>query len=54
MKSEDELKEIGYQGWFTLEANRYLVNFDQSNVYDGVCALADAAKKLANMFDSKK
>lgn len=46
------LKESGYKGWFTLEADSYLVKFDQSNVYAGVCTLADTAKKLANMFEA--
>ncbi len=45
------LKEIGYQGWFTLEANQYLNAYNESNVAEGVCKLADSAKKLAQMFN---
>ena len=44
------LKEIGYSGYFTLEAKSYLEgrNID---LLDGVTALKDSAKRLADMFD---
>lgn len=45
------LKEIGYHGWFTLEANQYLNDYNESNVFEGVCKLADSAKKLTQMFE---
>jgi sugar phosphate isomerase/epimerase len=45
------LKEIHYSGWFTLEATDYLSSFDQDTVFTGICNMADAAKKLARMFD---
>ncbi len=45
------LKDIGYSGYFTLEADQYLHAFDESNVFTGLRNLSDAAKKLANMFD---
>ncbi len=45
------LKDIDYSGYFTLEADRYLEKFDQSNVFAGICELSAAAKRLANMFD---
>ena len=47
------LKEINYKGYFTLEADRYLSAFTKENVFDGVKNLAEAARKLANMFDNK-
>ena len=45
------LKEIGYQGEFTLEACSYLSAFNADNVFEGVKDLAVAARKLANWFD---
>lgn len=45
------LKAINYQGYFTLEADRYLHDFDESNVFKGIKDLAASAKKLADMFD---
>ncbi len=46
------LKEIGYSGYFTLEADRYLSDYDASTVSAGIRTLADSAKKLADMFDN--
>lgn len=40
------LKAIDYKGWFTLEANAYLKNFNTENVFRGVQDMAAAAKKL--------
>ena len=45
------LKEINYQGYFTLEADRYLHKFNEENVFEGIKNLALAAKKLADMFE---
>ena len=45
------LKDIGYQGYFTLEASAYLKNFEPENVPHGVQKLADSARKLADMFE---
>lgn len=45
------LKEIGYDGYFTLEASSYLEKFNKDNVTEGVKDLKNAAQKLANMFD---
>ena len=46
------LKEIGYSGYFTLEADAYLNAFDSSNIFDGMRNLSASAKKLVQMFDS--
>ena len=46
------LKDIDYSGWFTLEAVNYLADFNQDTVFEGVCNLANAAKKLAGMFEA--
>lgn len=45
------LKDINYQGYFTLEADRYLKKFSADNVFDGIKDLAAAARKLADMFE---
>ena len=47
------LKEIDYKGYFTLEADQYLHDRDESNVYAGVVEMAAAARKLADMFENK-
>ncbi len=46
------LKDIGYDGYFTLEADMYLSAFDETTVTDGIRNLACAARKLADMFDA--
>ena len=51
------LKEIGYSGWLTLEADRYLQIYDASTVNVGVQKLADSAKnycRCLNMFNHYK
>ena len=45
------LKNINYQGYFTLEADRYLSIYNEENIFDGIKNLAAAAKKLADMYD---
>ena len=45
------LKEIGYDGYFTLEASRYLKNFSEYKLFEGVESLYNSAKRLADMFD---
>ncbi len=48
------LKEIGYKGYFTLEADQYLSAYTEDNVADGVRKLAESAKRLAQMFEECK
>ena len=45
------LKAIGYAGYFTLEADQFLKGYTSENIFDGVRQLADAAKRLAVMYD---
>ena len=45
------LKEIGYDGYFTLEASSYLEIFTVGNVESGVHNLSAVAKKLADIFE---
>ncbi|MBO5333567.1 MAG: sugar phosphate isomerase/epimerase [Clostridia bacterium] len=47
------LKEIGYDGYFTLEASSYLEKFSKDNVTMGVEDLKNAAQKLADMFEEE-
>ena len=46
------LKDIGYGGYFTLEADAFLKNHTAENAFDGVKKLAASARKLADMFDA--
>lgn len=46
------LKEIGYGGWFTLEADQYLSKFTPENAFEGIRDLAASARKLADMFEA--
>ena len=45
------LKDIDYQGYFTLEADRYLSIYNEENIFEGIMNMAAAAKKLADMYD---
>lgn len=47
------LKEIGYSGWFTLEADKYLSAFDADSVFSGVKDLAASAQKLVQMWEGE-
>ena len=46
------LKEIGYSGYFTAEVDYYLDGYTPETALDGVKKLADAMKKLADMFEN--
>ena len=48
------LKEINYQGYFTLEADRYLSAFTSENVFEGIQNLQKAVRKMADMFEGLK
>lgn len=45
------LKEINYQGYFTLEADTFLRDYNTDNIFDGVLKLKESAKKLADMYE---
>jgi sugar phosphate isomerase/epimerase len=45
------LKEIGYNGYFTLEASYYLEKLPKDNIVLGVNNLYNSARKLADMFE---
>ena len=45
------LKEINYKGEFTLEADNYLRAFTAENLLQGLEDMANAARKLADMFE---
>jgi sugar phosphate isomerase/epimerase len=46
------LKDVNYQGLFTLESSYYLSSFNADNVFEGVCNMSRAARRLADMFDA--
>ena len=45
------LRDINYQGDFTLEADQYLKAFDEKDIFDGMKEMARCARKLADMFE---
>lgn len=45
------LKDIGYKGDFTLEADTHIAKFAKDDVFRGVCEMAKSTRKLADMFD---
>lgn len=45
------LKQVGYDGYFTLEADSYLKAFNKDNLEQGVLDLKNSARKLADMFE---
>lgn len=45
------LKQIGYQGYFTLEADRYLSRYSQDTVWEGMVKLKESARRLATQFE---
>lgn len=45
------LKAIDYKGYFTLEADRYLSDFNKDNVLDGLKNLRASVGRLCDMFD---
>lgn len=47
------LKDINYQGYFTLEADNYLKKYSADNVFEGIKNLAAADKRLADMFETE-
>ncbi|MBQ7906593.1 MAG: sugar phosphate isomerase/epimerase [Clostridia bacterium] len=47
------LKEIGYSGVLTLEADRYLSAYNKDNVFEGVKKLAESARRLSDLVEQK-
>ena len=46
------LKDVDYKGEFTLEADTYLRQFDTDNIEVGIKNLADAVRRLVEMFEN--
>lgn len=44
------LKEIGYKGYLTLEADQYLSAYTDGNIFEGIQKMAQSARKLARMY----
>jgi sugar phosphate isomerase/epimerase len=47
----DALREINYSGYLTLEAVNYPSTFNKDNVFDAVCDMQKAAKRLSDMIE---
>ena len=48
------LNEVKYNGYFTLEANKYVLDYTKENVFDAVKNLAKSVKKLSYMYEEGK
>ena len=48
------LKEIRYEGFFTLEAEQYLKKYEKENILDGLKDLYQNVKKMCVMFENEK
>ena len=48
------LKQIGYRGYFTLEARKYLRAYTEQTALNGLRALADSARRLAVLYESEE
>lgn len=46
------LKDINYQGYLTLEADRYLEAYNSDNVFDGMKKLAESARRLEKLIEN--
>lgn len=46
------LKEIDYQGYFTLEADAFMKAYNKKNAFEGVVKLKESARRLADEFES--
>lgn len=46
------LRQIGYSGYFTLEADQYLKAFDSDSAFTGIQNMASCARKMADMFEN--
>lgn len=46
------LKDINYDGYFTLEATEFLNRYTSENAFDGIKKLAESARKLADMYEA--
>jgi sugar phosphate isomerase/epimerase len=43
------LDEIGYAGYYTLEADQFLAAYDESNVKEGIRLLAESAMRIERL-----
>ncbi len=44
------LKEIGYSGYLTLEADTFLNDYNQDNIFEGIQKLSQSAQKLKSLY----
>ena len=43
------LKEIGYKGYYTLEADQYLSDYTEDTVFEGIKKLAESVRRLTEI-----
>lgn len=44
------LKDIGYSGYLTLEADRYLKDYTEDNIFEGMKKLCESVNRIRDMF----
>jgi len=44
------LKDVNYQGWFTLEADQYLSAYSAEQIHIGISRLSEAVHRFENLF----
>lgn len=49
----DVLREVGYDGVFTLEADQWLSGRTSENIFEGIEEMHSVARRLADMFEAK-
>lgn len=47
------LRDIGYSGYFTLEADQHYNDYTAETAFEGIKLLAESARRLADMFAAK-
>ena len=47
------LRDIGYAGDFTLEADQYLKRYTEADIFEGMKKMAAAARRLVAMYEGK-
>ncbi len=46
------LKQVGYSGYLTMEADKYLNSYNAENIFDGIKIMADSMIKFRDLFNS--
>lgn len=53
-KAVNALKKIGYKGYFTLECDAHINGRSADTLFDGLCDMQRAVRRLADMFEASQ